>query len=104
MDMKDMREEIGKIDNELIKLVSSRMKKCGEIADYKQKNGMPLYDGGYVQEKLKDIMENTDETMRSYVYMMYSFMFDISRSYEESLIHPSTALMNKITNAIENSY
>lgn len=103
MDIKDMRTEISKLDNELINLVSDRMKKCGEIADYKQKNGLPLYDGSYMQEKLKDIMENTDESLRSYVYMMYSFIFDISRSYEEGLMHPSTALMDKITKAIEDT-
>ncbi len=103
MDIKNMREEVAKIDNEMIELISTRIKKCGEIADYKQKNGLPLYDGSSTQEKLKDIMEHTDESMRSYVYMMYSFLADISRSYEEGLMHPSTALMDKITRAIEDT-
>lgn len=102
-DMNSMRNEIAQIDNELIHLVSERMRKCGELAEYKQENGIALHDNQHMQEKLKDIMENTDESMRSYVYMMYSFLFDISRSYEQGLINPSTALMNKITKAIEDT-
>ena len=103
MDIKDMKEEIAKIDNEMIELINTRIGKCTEIAQYRQKNGLPSYDGGYTQEKLKDIMEHTDDSIRSYVYMMYSFLSDVSRSYENGLMHPSSDLMDKISRAIEDT-
>lgn len=102
-DITSMRNEINQLDNELIQLISERMKKCGDVAEYKKDNELLTYDNEIMQEKLKYIMENTEESLRSYVYMLYSFLFDISRTYEQSLMNPSTALMEKITNAIENT-
>lgn len=103
MDIQDMRTKIDEIDDEIMQLIISRMKTCGEIAAHKKENNLPLYDSSNPQEKLKTIMESTDDSLRSYAYMMYSFLFDLGQSYEKGLMIQSSALMNKITKAIEDT-
>ena len=85
MDLKELREKIDSVDEQLVKLFSDRMKIVGEIAEYKKENGLPIYDGKRELEKLAAIAEMTDEEYRLYLSDLYSCIFEVSRSYQHSL-------------------
>ena len=51
--LQDSRNEIDKIDEEMIKLFERRMEVCKDVADYKLKMGKPVLDRKRELEKLE---------------------------------------------------
>ena len=42
MELKDLRTEIDKIDDELVRLFGARMEIAAQIADYKKEHNLPI--------------------------------------------------------------
>lgn len=103
MDLNELRVEIDKIDRSLIELVSKRMDIAGEIAEYKKKNGLPILDSKREREKLVEISDMAGDKMKEYMRVLYSLIFELSRSYQSSLNHTETELYREITSAIDNT-
>ena len=85
MKLSDLRQEIDKIDSELIKLFSARMDISAQIAEYKRENSLPVYDPVRESEKLEDISSRLPETQREYGKRLYSLIFELSREEQEKL-------------------
>jgi len=86
MDLHDYREEIDKIDDELLRLFQKRMGVCLKIAEYKKERGMPALDASREEEKLCKIAEKADEGLRPYAGKLYTTLFELSRNYQESIL------------------
>ena len=86
MDLKELREKIDKIDDEMVRLFQERMRVSADIAAYKKENGMAVLDKTRENQKLSDIESKTDDELKSYARALYSFMFELSRSYQNSLL------------------
>ena len=103
MNLQDLRGKIDKIDDELIKLFGQRMDVSAEIAQYKLENKQPVYDPAREREKLYDVSGKVDEERKAYITALYSLLFALSRSDQERIIHPKSALVEKIESAIKTS-
>ena len=57
MDIKELRGEIDKIDDELVKLFGQRMEVAARIADYKKENNLPILVPAREREKLADVAQ-----------------------------------------------
>ena len=66
MELKDYRQELDSIDDEMIKLFTRRMKTAADIAEYKKEHGLPVLDSKREREKLLDVAEKTPEQLREY--------------------------------------
>lgn len=53
-DLSDLREQIDELDNELLQLLSKRMRVSREIGQYKLEHGMPILQTGRYSHILKD--------------------------------------------------
>lgn len=102
-DLSKYRKEIDKIDDGILDLFEQRMKIAEQICKFKQEHSLPILDASREREKLTDLASKTDESMRSYVHVLYSLLFELSRSHQLQLCGVSTALSKKITDAIENT-
>ena len=103
MDLKDLREQIDSIDNEIVRLFQERMKVAAGVAEYKKANGKAILDKARERQKLNDIVEKTDENFKSYMHVLYSLIFELSRSYQGRLINAGTGLQKRIEDAVENT-
>ena len=103
MELKDLREKIDTIDDEMIRLFQERMKIAADVAAYKKENGMAVLDKARERQKLNDIVSKTDEEFKSYTHVLYSLMFELSRSYQNKLLNEGTGLQKRITDAVENT-
>ena len=103
MDMKDFRSRIDSIDEELVRLFSQRMEIAGQIADYKKANGLPILDAGREREKLAQVCSLAPAELRNYTSVLYSSLFELSRSYQSHQMEQYTELSRQITAAIENT-
>ena len=101
MDLKDLREQIDKIDDDMVRLFQERMKVAAGIAEYKREQNMAVLDKTRERQKLNDIVGKTDEEFKSYMHVLYSLMFELSRSYQSRLLNSGTGLQKRISDAVE---
>ncbi|MBQ3356625.1 MAG: chorismate mutase [Oscillospiraceae bacterium] len=87
MELKEAREQISRIDEEMASLFLRRMEAAGEIAAYKRERGLPIED----KEQEARVIEAhsagiEDEALRSlYVRFLQSTM-DVSKRWQQRLI------------------
>ena len=103
MDLSQLRSQIDNIDDQLISLFGQRMEIAAQIADYKKQNNMPIYVPSREREKLLDVSQKAGPDMANYTRVLYSMIFELSRSYQSKCNLESTELHQKITQAIENT-
>ena len=103
MELKDLRSEIDKIDDELVKLFAQRMDVSAQIAGYKKEKSLPIFVPAREREKLADVAEKAGPDMANYTRVLYSMLFELSRSHQSKLTGEVSPLYREITNAIENT-
>lgn len=101
MNTEDYRKEIDVIDDKLIELFKQRMDVAAKIADYKKSNNLPILDAQREREKIAAVMEKAPEDYRDYASLLYSLIFELSRSYQNRLNGPKNELPSRIKDAIE---
>lgn len=103
MDLTELRSEIDKIDAGLVELFTKRMDIAAQVAEYKKVNNMPIYVPAREREVLQSVAEMAGPEMANYARVLYSMLFELSRSYQSKKNIEATPLYNQITNSIENT-
>jgi len=101
MDIQELRQRIDGIDSELLQLFRRRMDVSRDIAAYKKENSLPVYDPAREREKLAQIAEMSGEDMREYSTILYSMLFDLSKTYQNRVSAGESELGAKIQRALE---
>ncbi|MBE6959668.1 MAG: prephenate dehydratase [Ruminococcaceae bacterium] len=101
MDIAELREQIDGIDDQLVALFGQRMAISAQIADYKKEHHLPILVPSREREKLADVAEKAGPDMANYTRVLYSMLFELSRSYQSKLGDTATDLYKQITKAIE---
>ena len=87
-DIKDIRQQINEIDDEIRVLFEKRMKASREVAEYKQYHGLPILDE---QRELQVIENNVAklkcEELRPYYVNFLEGTMKVSRNYQDSIFH-----------------
>lgn len=100
-DLTQLREEINKVDDELLKLFEKRMLLANDVADYKKKNNLPVYDRRREREILNKVEADVREDMGSYAKILYSTLFQLSRSYQLKKISGTSDIVGRMKNSVE---
>ena len=103
MELNELRTKIDEIDTELVRLFTERMQISGQVAEYKKANNQPIYVPARERAILKDVAEKAGPEMANYARVLYSMMFELSRSYQQKQNDEYTPLYKKITESIENT-
>ena len=103
MDIKELRKEIDAIDEQLVELFVRRMGVSAQVADYKKANNMPIYVPAREREILKDVAARAGCEMGDYTRVLYSMIFELSRSYQSKRNDVSTPLHQNVLEAIEHT-
>ena len=103
MDLSEIRQDIDKIDDQLVKLFWERMSLSAKVADYKKANNLPIYHPGRERAILQKVAEKAGPEMENYTRVMYSMLFELSRSYQSKRNGELSPLYGRITHAIENT-
>ncbi len=102
MDINQIRSKIDSIDDELSNLIRERMSLSEEVALYKKKAGLPVLD----RQRERDILAritNEDDKYGEYVRILYSMIFDLSRSNQDKLISGSSELSSAVKKALSDT-
>ena len=101
MNLNELRLEIDKIDNELVRLFEQRMSVAAQIAEYKIENQLPVFDPKREREKLHSITAKLPRELREYGYALYSLIFELSRSSQNRIMNRNGETSAKILRALE---
>lgn len=103
MNLDELRSQIDEIDDQLVTLFAKRMDVAAAIGDYKKENNLPVFVPAREREKLKDVAKKAGPEMANYTRVLYSMLFELSRSYQSKRNDVLTPLYQKIHSAIENT-
>ena len=101
MDIQQLRGQIDEIDDELVHLFIRRMDVASQIADYKKEHGLPIFVPAREREKLAEAAKKAGPEMANYARVLYSMLFELSRSYQGKRNETLSPLYETITQAIE---
>ncbi|MBO4216553.1 MAG: chorismate mutase [Clostridia bacterium] len=97
----EYRKKMDEIDSEIVRLFAERMKTSADIAAFKKEHGLPVLDPIREREKLNSVIEQSPEETRDFTPLLYSLLFEISRSYQNRIIGVDTSLTDKIGKAVD---
>ena len=101
MDLTEIRKDIDKIDDELVRLFCARMNLSAQVADYKKANNMPILVPARERAILQNVAEKAGPEMADYTRVLYSMLFELSRSYQSKRNGELSALYEEISQSIE---
>lgn len=103
MDLNELRLEIDKIDDQLVRLFVERMEVSAQIADYKKAHDLPIFVPAREAQKLRDVAQKAGDEMDVYTRVLYSMLFELSRGYQSKRNATRTMLYEQISRAIEST-
>ena len=103
MDLSELRTQIDGIDSQIVDLFCKRMETSAMIAAYKQEHGLPIYVPAREREKLQEVSRLAGESMETYTRVLYSMLFELSRSYQSKCNNSTSLLYQEISDAIANT-
>ena len=103
MDLQNLRNQIDNVDEQLVKLFVERMTLSSQIANFKKEHKLPIYVPTREREKLQEVAKLAGADMENYTRVLYSMIFELSRSYQSKLNNESTPLHEQIVHSIENT-
>ena len=95
MDLSDIRKKIDDIDSKLLPLFLERMSISAEVAAYKKANNLPVLNKQRERDILKWVREQSGD-MELYGDRLYNTIFELSRSYQDSILMGESALAREI--------
>ena len=103
MELQELRGRIDQIDDQLVKLFAQRMDVAAQIADYKKAENLPIFVPAREREKLVDVAQKAGPEMENYTRVLYSMLFELSRSYQSKRTSQLTHQYHSILSSIENT-
>ena len=87
MNLENYRAEIDKIDDEILELFKRRMAVAENIVKYKIENNLPVLNPRRERVILDRVCSACGEDIRDYVKTLYTALFEISRTYQDTFIN-----------------
>lgn len=102
MEIQELRNEIDRVDGELLALFLRRMKLAEQAAEYKTANGLPLLDRERESEILARISTASGD-YGDYAYQLFTRLIDLSRLRQTELHRGGSELAELIAEALKNA-
>ena len=100
-ELKDLREKIDAIDQQMVDLFKQRMEVSKEVAAYKQANGLPTLDAGRERALLGKVGEQAGEELADYTQSVYRTILAAGRSYQNACSGVPSKVYETIRKALD---
>lgn len=101
LDLNKIREEINATDKEMIQLFKRRMNLAADVAQYKKAHDLPVLDAARERALLSRIADMAGEEFEKYARILYHTMMDVSKSYQHTILSPTSDMYNRIQTSLE---
>lgn len=82
MDLQELRKNINEIDEQMLHLFEKRMSIASQIAEYKIKNGLPVFQSDREKEIIQRVRNNVADGLENGAEVLYNTIMDISKSQQ----------------------
>lgn len=103
MGIEEYRQEIDRIDEELVNLFNRRMEVVKNVAEYKRESKTPLYDGERERQLISKAAEKSNEDTELYTRVLFSTLTNVSRAYQSKVLNSDKQLAETISTALEST-
>ena len=84
MELKDYRDQLDQIDDQLTELFKRRMETVKQVADYKKEHNTPVLAAGRERDILYRVTGQCGEELQEYTKILFSTLLELSRDYQEN--------------------
>ena len=99
-ELKDIREEIDRIDDGIIDLFMRRMDCAEHVTSYKAAHHMPVLDKSRERDLLAKVAERVPHEMRSYIEVLFQLLMEASRNRQDRRLGRQSATVDDIERAL----
>ena len=103
MELKEYRDQIDKIDEQIAQLFEKRMDASAGISKYKKEHNIGVVDSGREKEVIENVTSHVRPEFSDDISMLYSMIFNVSRNYQKKLSGSHSDLYPVIQDAIKNT-
>lgn len=86
MDLQELRNNINEIDDELMRLFERRMEICLDVARYKIKNDLPVFQTDRERAIIEKVRDKSPDWLENGAEVLFTTIMDISKSHQYSLV------------------
>ncbi len=86
MELKELREQINRINHQMLDLFSQRMEVSAGIARYKAAHGLPILDEAREAEILQNVAAGANENYRFETVEMFRTLMNLSKMYQLNIV------------------
>ena len=101
MNLEEIRNETDKIDDEIASLFERRLQLVESVAKVKQETNAPILKPTREREIISRLTQRHGELSADYLKLLFTTIFDVSRSHQIVLTNRSSKTAEAITQAIE---
>lgn len=95
MELQDIRKEIDRENEGILKLFLERMENSGKVAEYKKSHGLPVLNPEREREILKKVQDESGD-MELYAYQLFRTIMELSRAYQNRILETGSEETEKI--------
>jgi len=99
----EIRNQIDKIDDELVSLFSQRLSLVEEIAGKKKEENLPVLDTAREREIVSRITKDMSDAMAGYTKTLFTTIFDLSRTHQIKMLGSPSKIEAEIKSALEST-
>ena len=86
MELKNYRNKLDVIDEQLISLFRERMETVQKVAQYKKEHDLPILASGREKEILERVRTLSGEELAPYAQTLFETLLYVSREYQKTLL------------------
>ena len=101
MEIKDIRNRIDVIDDQIAKLYIERMQYGKEIAEQKRINNLPITNSARESEIIARIAKEMPDELKLYSKRLFECIFDTSKAYQSEYLSTESPIKKKIVEALK---
>ena len=90
MDLNQLRDDINTIDEEILRLFEKRMGIAREVALYKIKNGLDVFQSAREKEIISKVRGMVPDNLKNGAEILFNTIMDISKSRQYQEFFPAT--------------
>ncbi len=100
MELKDLREKIDKIDDQIVELFKQRLEIVKAVGEVKKQTGKMVNDPEREKNILIRLTENATDTQKMYIKRVFENVFEISKAYQNLAIKDLSLTAKNIEKAV----
>ena len=101
MNLEEIRTETDKIDDEIASLFERRLRLVESVAKVKQKTNAPILKPTREREIISRLTQRHGEMSADYLKLLFTTIFDVSRSHQIVLTNRSSKTTEAIDHALQ---